>query len=137
VGSSVGGKALWSSALLPTLLTHIAGCRVVIPDMCRESRVVGALIGALRTLVLFRPLHVDLHRVQLEVDFGVIVEATNPTDVSAFESMMCITMIYEAGRGPTGLTTKDTDTSIRVSPLVSHQTLKMSELVLTSGQATH
>ena len=68
----------------------------MVPHMCGEGGIVCAFIGAVRTLVLLSTLHVDLHRVKLEVDLCVVVESTHPTDIPALESMLGITVVYQS-----------------------------------------
>ena len=86
-------------------------------------------------LVLLGPLHVDLHRVQLEVDLCVIVESTHPTDVPALESMLVVTVVYQSSSRPAWLTTQNTDAGLCMCSLVPHQTLEVVELMFTARQS--
>lgn len=133
VAPLVCGEGLLAAALLSTLLAHKSLFAVVAHVGCKR-RLVGRLVVTLCTLVLLSSFHVNLHSVQLEHHFTIVVEATSLADELALLLVLTLTVLDESGAAPGGFSTEDTDAGLCVSPLVPHQTLEVGEGEVTAWQ---
>ena len=60
----------------------------------------------------------NLHSVQLQHNFTIVVQATSLADELVFLLVLTFTVINESGSAPGGFSTEDTCAGLSVSPLV-------------------
>ena len=60
----------------------------------------------------------NLHSVQLQHHFTIVVEATSLADKLVFLLVLTFKELDESGAAPGGFSTEDTDAGLSVSPLV-------------------
>lgn len=80
------------------------------------------------TLILLGAFHVHLQCVLLKHSPGEVVEAADPADVLALLPVLCLAVLNKGSGAPRWFPTENADESLSVSPLMSYQALKMSEM---------
>ena len=75
------------------------------------------------TSVLFGAFHVHLQSMLSQQSLGEVVKATDSADVLALLLVVGLAVFDQSVRGPCGFSTENADESLRVGPLVAHQTL--------------
>ena len=83
----------------------------------------------LLALILLGAFHVHLQRVLLQHGLCEVVESTDPADVLAFLPVLCQAVLNKVSGAPGGLPTENADESLGVSPLVSHQALRVVKVL--------
>ena len=76
------------------------------------------------TLILLGAFHVHLQCVLLKHSFGEVEEAADPADVLALLRVLRLAVLDEGSGAPCWFPTENTDESLSVSPLMSHQSLQ-------------